>query len=195
MPHQAERIVKEIRALGRSPEEVRLIVLTHGHIDHAGSAAALKRLTHAPILMHRADLALVETHTLKIPPGRNRWVNGIGWLMRRFGWVVPLETFTPDICPEDGDSLDRFGMAARVIHTPGHTAGSITLLLEDGTAFVGDAILNLAHVAFPLWWEDPAAASKSACRIRSLQPRLCYSGHGRPFSGDELSQFVSGYCQ
>ena len=191
MPHQAGRIVKEIRALGYVPRDVRLILITHGHIDHAGSAAALKRLTGAPIAMHAADIPLVATPNLKIPPGRTDMIDSVGQFIAKFGFVMPLETFQPDICLEDGQSLRGFGVDARVIHTPGHTNGSVAFAFDGGAVFVGDAILNLVRVSFPLVWEDRDAARDSARRIRALNPRAIYTGHGREFDLKALAQFLA----
>lgn len=190
MPLQARRIVNTIRKLGRAPNDVRLILITHGHIDHAGSAVALKRLTGAPIAMHRGDVRLTTTPSLKIPPGRNPATDVVARVMRAFGWVAPLDTFTPDILLDDGQSLREFGIGARVVHTPGHTAGSVSFLFDDGTLFLGDSILRLARVSFPLFWEDAAAAYASAQKIFSLKPRECFSGHGKPFGFGELEKFI-----
>jgi glyoxylase-like metal-dependent hydrolase (beta-lactamase superfamily II) len=195
MPHQARRIAGKIRALGHSPQDVRLIVITHGHVDHAGSALALKRLTGAPIAMHRADARLTATADLKIPPGRNRAMDAAGRMIIRFGWAMPIEPFAPDVWLDDEQSLREFGINARVVHTPGHTAGSISIALDDGTLLVGDALLNIVRVSFPLWWEDAAQARASAHKILSLQPRVCYSGHGRPFSLRALDKFVARNCR
>ena len=191
MPHQARRIVNALRALGHPPQAVRLILITHGHIDHAGSAVALQKVTGAPIALHRGDARLVETPSLKIPPGRNAATEVIGALMRAFGWAMPLETFTPEVWLEDEQSLREFGLDARVIHTPGHTAGSVSVLCDDGALFVGDAILNLVHVAFPLLWENAPQAHASAQKIHALKPRVCYTGHGRAFDAGELDAFIA----
>lgn len=190
MPHTASLIVRRIRALGYSPQDVRLILVTHGHIDHAGSAVKLKRLTGAPIAMHRGDMPLVATPGLKIPPGRNAMMNSIGKAVSAFGWAVPLETFVPDVCVQDGQGLGDFDLAARVVHTPGHTDGSISLLFEDGTMFVGDSILNMIRVSFSLWMEDASLTRASAQKILACRPRLCYPGHGRAFSLQQLEAFV-----
>ncbi|MBM3130229.1 MAG: MBL fold metallo-hydrolase [Chloroflexi bacterium] len=191
MPRQARRIVNAIRARGHTPSDVRLILVTHGHIDHAGSAVALKKLTGAPIALHRADARLVVTPNLKIPPGRTRATETLGALMRAAGWAMPLETFAPDVALDDGQSLRDFGFAARAIHTPGHTAGSLSVLCDDGALFVGDAILNLVHVAFPLYWEDAPQARASALKIHALKPRVCYTAHGRAFDATELEAFIA----
>jgi glyoxylase-like metal-dependent hydrolase (beta-lactamase superfamily II) len=191
MPRQATRIVNTVRAHGHMPQDVRLILITHGHIDHAGSAVALKKLTGAPIAMQRGDARLVETPSLKIPPGRSAATQALGALMRAFGWAIPLETFTPDVWLDDAQSLREFGLAARVVHTPGHTAGSISVLCDDGALFVGDAILNMVHVAFPLFWEDAPRAYESALKIHALKPRVCYTAHGRAFDAQELDAFIA----
>lgn len=191
IPHQAARILAALHARGFAPRDVRLIVITHGHIDHAGSAVALRERTGAPIALHPDDARLVATPQLKIPPGRTRLTETLGALMRAVAWAIPLQTFTPDLFLTDQQSLREFGFAARVIHTPGHTAGSLSILFDDGTLFVGDAILNLVHVAFPLYWEDAPRAYASAHKIHALAPRRCYTAHGRPFDANELDAFIA----
>ncbi len=194
MPHMTARILGKIRALGYSPRDVRLILLTHGHIDHVGSAAALKRATGAPIALHRGDIPLVVTRDLKFPPGRNTFSQVITRMVPLFGWVMPLDTFAPDIVLEEGQSLREFGLDAYVLHTPGHSDGSVSIACADGSMFVGDTILNLLHVSFPLWWQDERAAHRSACKIYACEPRICYSGHGRPFDLNQLATFIGNHC-
>ncbi len=194
MPHMTGRILGKIRTLGYSAQDVRLILLTHGHVDHAGSAAALKRATGAPIALHPGDIPLVATRDLKFPPGRTALSQAITRMVPLFGWAMPLDTFTPDVLLEDGQRLDEYGLDARVLHTPGHSDGSVSIACADGSMFVGDAILNLVHVSFPLWWHDERAAHASACRIYACEPRISYSGHGRPFDLNELETFIGNHC-
>lgn len=194
MPHKASFILNTIRKLGYSPQDVRAILLTHGHIDHAGSAVALKKMTGAPVFMHRGDERLTTTPGLKIPPGRTPLTHFSGKVATQLGFLVPIETFTADIALADGMKLHDQGIDAQVLHTPGHTAGSVSFLFDDGSLFVGDTLLNSSRVGFPLWWEDGPATHKSACKIRALEPRRIYTGHGNAFGLKELAAFVGDHC-
>ena len=107
---------------------LRQIVVTHAHIDHVGGAAQLRKLTGAPVLMNQQDLAL------------------LGMMEMQAGWLgVPTpEVAPPDASAEDGLAIGLAALPAEVIHTPGHTPGSICLLfpaqhllLAGDTLFAG----------------------------------------------------------
>jgi hydroxyacylglutathione hydrolase len=107
---------------------LRQIVVTHAHIDHVGGAAQLRKLTGAPVLMNKQDLAL------------------LGMMEMQAGWIgVPTpEVAPPDASAEDGLAIGLAALPAEVIHTPGHTPGSICLLfpaqhllLAGDTLFAG----------------------------------------------------------
>jgi hydroxyacylglutathione hydrolase len=107
---------------------LRQIVVTHAHIDHVGGAAQLRKLTGAPVLMNQQDLAL------------------LGMMEMQAGWIgVPTpEVAPPDASAEDGLAVGLAALPAEVIHTPGHTPGSICLLfpaqhllLAGDTLFAG----------------------------------------------------------
>jgi len=85
----------------------------------------------------------------------------------------------------DGDTLDDWGLAAQVLHTPGHTADSITVLLADGRALVGDLLTQWGPRARPqpYFVEDGAALAQSVSRLAARHPRVVYTGHsGRPLA-------------
>lgn len=121
---EVDRILEILR---RHKLKVRAIVSTHTHIDHVGGLAALHRATHAPVLIHDADLGLYRTLDMQAQ-----------WL----GVPTPESVQIRDFVKE-GDTLRWGGFLARVLHTPGHTPGSISLVVES----VGAP--DLGHAAPP----------------------------------------------
>jgi glyoxylase-like metal-dependent hydrolase (beta-lactamase superfamily II) len=183
----AERIIlRNIRELGHA--ELRLIYLTHAHLDHYGGVAALHRATEAPVAIHRADAQALEHGLTQTGSAR-----GFGKVMgAAVPWVTRLlepEGLTADVLLEDGAELSAYGFEAVIVHTPGHTPGSSSLILGDHTAFVGDLIITRgarAHAQryFAQDWDE---VGKSLRRIQELRPRWVFGGHGcRGISGDEL---------
>lgn len=177
MPGDERHIQKAMKSLGY--DELRLIFLTHAHLDHCGSAAAMKQISGAPVAIHRADaddLSQGKTrlgHTM----GRGRVLGYIFPLIERLISVEPVQA---DILLEDNEDISDYGLAARIIHTPGHTPGSSSLLLEDRIAFVGDLVSsnNGAH-AQRYYATDWSQIPGSLKRLQQIAPKIVYPGHGR----------------
>ena len=119
---------KIVEILNRHQLTVEQILITHAHIDHVGGAVKLKRLTGAPIYMNQLDLPLLKMMEMQA-----------GWL----GVAVP-EVAAPDVDAHDLLALRIAGQPAQILHTPGHTEGSICLhlptpqlLLAGDTLFAG----------------------------------------------------------
>ena len=171
IPGNAKRILAFIERLGRRPDELRTIVLTHWHIDHVGSVAGLKRLTGAQVAIHELDAPVLA--------GRERPAKG-----RRAMAVITrlfhLRPVSADLRLRDGDRIGGL----EVVHVPGHTAGSIVLRRDDGVVFSGDALLGDRHGGTrppdPGLSLDPDQARASAEKIGALDFRLLLPGHGRP---------------
>lgn len=180
MPGRAPVIWRQLRVLGYQPADVRAVWLTHGDVDHAGSAAALKAGSGAELVAHRDDVPMIEGQAGRaLGPVRGRRS-----LEAAFDWLVQhVVRYTPAIVDhqvEDGEELGAW----RVVHVPGHTAGSICFYhAKRGILIVGDAIRHIrGNLAAPprILAPQAAAAVKSVSRIAELDFEVCCFGHGAP---------------
>ena len=187
-----------LRRLGYGPAEVRQLIATHWHPDHIGGMAGLQRATGAPAAAHRSEAAAVGRGGQVIPhPVEPRWLRPL---------LSPLMTpltpppFPVDIALDDGDTLPLLN-GARVIHTPGHTPGSISLHFPaEGVLLVGDAVQRVGpRLTLPSRWfsSDMTAAKASVRKLAGLDfDTICFS-HFQPMRKDaqaalrSLAEYVS----
>jgi glyoxylase-like metal-dependent hydrolase (beta-lactamase superfamily II) len=181
-PGSGRKIHDRITALGVDPADVSLIVITHGHIDHFGSAAELRRLTGAPVAGHIADLGPYRSGRARdpyLPTGP------MGRVMARSRKLhTRVEPVEPDVLIRGETGLEDFGLAARIMPTPGHTAGSVSVLTDDGDLVAGDLIagsfmgLIPARPANPPFHDDPRQNLASLREMLALNPTSLHVGHG-----------------
>ncbi|MEV6816455.1 MBL fold metallo-hydrolase [Micromonospora sp. NPDC051296] len=139
------RIVRGLAAIGKRPADVTRIVLTHAHPDHVGGAAEVARRTGAPLALHAADVPYAEAG--RAAPG-DPTVGGARLFARLSSGRFPA--FEVAQLLADGDLLD-VGGGLRVVHTPGHSPGHVSLLHEPTRVLItGDALFNVAGVRWPV---------------------------------------------
>lgn len=183
LPLSEETILARLTQIGRT--DLRLIFITHAHVDHYGSAAALRRTTGAAIAVHHADAADLAAGRSRLGMIRGRsWTQNAMPMLERLIRVEPTEA---DLLLEEGRLPAAFGLDACIVHTPGHTAGSCTLLVEGGYAFVGDLISTQRkpHVqaAYAQDWSQIRAGVE---KVRRLRPLRLFPGHGLSSISQEM---------
>lgn len=153
----SEKIILDyLKRTGRSPEEISRLVLTHAHPDHIGAAAAIKRICGCTVAAHAAEKAWIEDVDLQ---ARERPVPGFFSLVG--GSVQVDETL------QEGDVLHlESGLALQVLHTPGHSPGSLSLwLAEEGALFTADAVPIAGDMPI---YQDILASVRSLQRLAAI---------------------------
>lgn len=178
----------ELARRGCTPGQLKLVVLTHGDADHAGNAAFLRREFGAKIAMHPGDLGMVAN--ADVLAGRQNPSLSLRLLLAFSGWISP-ERFTPDLLLQDGDDFTQYGLEARVVTIPGHTAGSIGILTAQGDFFCGDLLVNRGEPSFNRLIDDWTAARASLEKLQNLGIGTVYPGHGQPFVLGQFGDYKS----
>jgi glyoxylase-like metal-dependent hydrolase (beta-lactamase superfamily II) len=175
----APKILEALRTIGHSPADIRHIIVTHCHSDHAGSLAELKRQTGATVIMHPVDAAMVREgrclRPLRPSPGL------LNTFVCRFLLPsAPTEVEAAEIDREVNDGETVVG-GLRAIHVPGHCAGQIALLWPEqgGVLIAADAAANVFGLKLSPMHEDLAEGQRSLARLAALEFEAACFGHGK----------------
>jgi hydroxyacylglutathione hydrolase len=195
-PQDFAAIVKALQQHGVAPADLGLILHTHGHWDHCGSTAQLRPFTSAPIAIHAADAPMMRR-------GDNGVLRPTCLFARAFKPLLDrsFPGTQPDLLIEREMDLAEFGVHARVVFTPGHTPGSISLLTTAGEAIVGDLImggylggwLRPHQPGLHYFAEDLHAVRASIRKLLALAPAVVYPAHGGSLNPADVARFISSW--
>ena len=163
--------------------DLGLVVITHAHADHASLADILQRTTHAQIMLGSGDV--VQAHN-----GRNDELKPYNFTAAFLKLCLPMDFpgFSPDVVVSDVVDLKPWGLDGQAIQMPGHTAGSVVVVLPNHAAFVGDEILGgtLGGAFFPrdpgehYFQADPDKNRENIKKLVDMGIETFYLGHGGP---------------
>lgn len=177
--NKRKTLEKELESAGCKPGHLKLIILTHGDFDHTGNAAYLRQKFGAKIAMHRDDAGMLERGDIFWNrKSGNFLIRAMASTLFRFG---QSQRCSPDLYLEDGQDLSEYGFGARVLHIPGHSKGSIAILTAGGALFCGDLLEYKGKPVLNNIIDDRVTAKASLERLRSLNGKTVYTGHGQAF--------------
>jgi hydroxyacylglutathione hydrolase len=209
MPGTYDRFLSKLGGIGIDLADVKYLLLTHHHDDHVGFAANLLRDTDARVIVHKRAIPILRKGQAQNPftskgVDRGRFLNPwtrysmafLSALVQR-GWgYPPVEVGDEDfvVQGDDPDLLQEIGIDGVIVHTPGHTEDSISVVLADGSAFVGDAVMNFMRFFGtryrPIYAEDYDAVYESWRKMIDYGANVIYTAHGAPFGADELKRHM-----
>ena len=182
---------EQLRTKGCQPGNLKLIILTHGDFDHTGNAAYLRKKYASKIAMHLEDSGMSEQGDMLF---NRRLGNAFTRALIKitasclFGFGR-AERFKPDLYIDEVFALSEYGLDARIIHTPGHSKGSISILTSDRDLFCGDLCVNgnrEDNARMNTIVDQKTYMNESTRRLKDLNIRTIYPGHGRPFLSVKL---------
>lgn len=203
IPRSEERIGRALGQVGAAFKDIDLIVVTHAHGDHAGSAHAVRKLSGAPVLAHEAELPHFEQRKPMTYCPTSRF----GRFFLRTGRPTrAYDAFTPDILMNDGENfaLTDYGVDGAVITTPGHTEGSLSITLGNRSALVSDLVASgilLGGIAMkdrlrpPPFEDDAHQVALELKRLTEMGIETFFLGHGGPVTAGQVRSYSNKILQ
>jgi hydroxyacylglutathione hydrolase len=195
MTWHGRAILRAIERLGRRPEELRAVIVTHAHADHFGGLGALQDAAEFEVLAHPEHVGVLERGEIILSPALNPFSAIYAEFARRFLPRVGLPCVRHVTPVAHGERLDQLGLPGRILHTPGHSAGDISLLLDDGRAFVGDTVQGrriprVTPPELPNMAQAPDVVLESWRLLLDEGATELYPAHGSVVTAEEIAQVL-----
>ena len=177
----SDKIFDAVRAIGKRPDSIQRIILTHSHPDHAGSASSIQQALEIPVWAHQEDAELLRAgvggRAKNLAPGIANWIIYQLYIKNTPNKVEPVEV---ERNLKDGEVLPIAG-GLRVIHSPGHSQGHIALLLEKESMLIaGDICAHAAGLGYSVVNENIGVARQSLLKVAGYPFEGAVFGHGKP---------------
>lgn len=185
------RVLERIAAIGRKPEELLFALVTHAHADHFGGLGTVQDATECAIICHPSHAETVRSGRGIVSPGLNGFAKIYHGIARHLLPRLALPKLRRVITFDDGAELHRYGLPGRILYTPGHSTGDLTLVLDDGSAFVGDLVQgrripSITPPEFSIMAVDEPKMFASWGRLLTSGATRIYPGHGHIVTVDEI---------
>lgn len=179
------KLQKKLNNLGIEKDSVAALIQTHCHFDHIGLSARIKEYTKCKIIVNKSEASWITGRDKPVPGGFNRWGRVLNRMMNAWVPRMDIQPFEGDILQEGELDLGEYGIEGKIIHTPGHTIGSSSVVLDSGEAFVGDLAMSglpkIIGKGTPMLGDDLSMIYQNWEKLIGLGISKIYPGHGKPF--------------
>lgn len=164
------------------------LILTHTHFDHAENAARVKERYGVQVFVQQNEAAYLAQGNTPFPPGTTVFTRGpMAWLGPRLAPLVRYPPAQPDVCVGEAYDLRPLGFEAVLLHTPGHSAGSMSVIVNGEIAITGDAMFGVfPGDVFPPFAEDVPELVRSWKKLLDTGCRLFLPSHGQARTREQL---------
>jgi glyoxylase-like metal-dependent hydrolase (beta-lactamase superfamily II) len=168
------------RLEGLQVNQIDLLILTHSHFDHAANAARIKEKYNSKVIIHKAETNYLTAGDNILPAGTNNITRFlVKILAKQFKSIVRFPACSYDLTFDDFFDLTDHGFNGYLIHTPGHTQGSISVIIDNEIALVGDTMFGVFWwTVFPPFASDQDLMLNSWGKLLKTNCRIFIPSHG-----------------
>lgn len=170
------------------------LILTHAHFDHASSAFSMKNQYHLKIMIHKNEVEFLNKGMTPLPKGTLPFSKWISNTFQGFSKLFSYQPVNADLIVDDEYDLKPMGFDIKIISTPGHTSGSMSVIIDNEVAIVGDALFGIFRKSvFPPFANDPGLMVNSWKKLLDTNCAIYLPSHGNERGRELLSKQYEKY--